>query len=390
MTRTLLPLSGSPDGLRTIADALAGGASRLSAVNTVLIGLRAGARWDSDAGHAFDAAVQAPPPVIAAVIERYAAAAHALRLLAGDLEEAQRAAGAAMDSHREGWRRHDVFLSRRDTSVDPVEQQDLERAMTAEVAIVNDAERRHAGAVRRGTDADLRCARTLRALARDTLDDPTAYTWLANTGTVSRPVALVGGLLPGPFRLVGVAGVAAGAASRVGLLAFYDEGSWKELGVDLLGSVVTTAGSVLVAGSAVGAKVVLEGSRRVFTKTANPTTGFRVGAGARTSFDDWVDGWRTRLGLPVTRTAPAVPPRVLPEPTTWGGKARTAAQRAADEAVVDGWRLATASGPAAQRMFVAGVSLQQAPRALTQVDSALDRRADRRERDARRERERER
>lgn len=368
MSRSLLVLEGRPESLRVLAEALTGGAARLSAVNSVLLQLQAGARWESESGHAFEAAVQAPPPVIAAVVERYAGAARALRTLADELEVAQREVAEAMESHRDAWRRHDAFMQRRDVAVDPVEQQDLERAMNAEIAVVDGAERRHARAVHRHTEADHACARALRGLARDVLDDPTAYSVLVGTGTVSGPMAMVGGLLPGQLKLVGVAGAAAGTSSRLGLLVFYDEGSWKEIGVNLVATGVTSFGSVLVAGSAVGAKVVVEGGRRAFTKIGNPTTRLRLSGGARTWFDDWVRGWRTKVGLPVQPRPVQIPARPLPRATSLTGKTRNAATRAVDSAVLDSWRMATASGREAQRMFVAGMTLKQAPKLARQVD----------------------
>ncbi|WP_404383479.1 hypothetical protein LL946_18835 [Knoellia locipacati] len=387
MSRTLLPLEGRPEGLRGLADVLSGGATRLAAINTVLLGLRAGARWDSPSGHAFESAVQAPPPVIAAVIERYAGAARSLRTFADELEEAQHTVGEALASHREAWRRHDTFMERRGVAVDSVEQQDLERAMNAEVAVIAEAERRHAVAAMRQTEADRACARTLRALARDALDDPTAYSALVAGGAASRPAALVGGVLPGRFRLVGAAGAAVGTLTQVGLLVLYDEGSWKEVGTNVLGAAVTALGSVLVAGSAVGARAVATGGRRVFGKTANPTMGFRLGAGARTTFDDWVDGWRTKVGLAVRPRPSPVVPRPLPPATSVAGKARNATLRAVDGAFLDSWRMASASGPQAQRMFVAGVTIQQAPTVAKQVSNTLERRVERQEQAARRERE---
>lgn len=373
MTRFLPVLTGHVHQLRSLADSLMGGASRLSAVNTVLLGLRAGAEWDSDSGRLFESAVQAPPPIIAAAVERYAGAGQALRVLADELEDAQRDVTEAIVSSNEAWRRHDLFMERRGFAVDPVEQQDLERAMTAEVAIADVAHRRHTAAVHRYREADRRCARMLGALAQDVLDDPTGYTWLVNAGKVAAPVAMVGSRLPGKLRLVGVAGAAAGATCQVGLLVLYDEGSWKQVGANLLTSAVTTSGSVLVAGSGVGAKVILEGGRRVFTKTANPSTGFRIGAGARSTFDDWLDGWRRKVGLPVTPKVPSVPPRPLPTADTWFQRRRNAAWTKLDNAVVNNWKLATANGPQAQRMFVAGVTLQRAPTVAMQVNDVHDR-----------------
>ena len=70
------------------------------------------------------------------------------------------------------------------------------------------------------------------------------------------------------------------------------------------------------------------------------------------------------------------------------GKAVNAATRAVDNAVLDGWRVATASGPDAQRMFVAGMTLKHAPTVAAKVDKVHDGRVERQEQAARRERER--
>lgn len=373
MSRALLPLPGHPERLRMLADALAGGAARLSAVNTVLLGLRAGVRWDSPSGHAFEAAVQAPPPVIASVIERYAGASRALRTLADALEAAQGEVARATSAHDEAWRRHDVFLARRDVAVDPVERVDLERAMDSQVALVAEAERRHARAVEQHREADRACTRALRALARDALEDTTAYTAVVGAGTMSKPVTAIGSLLPGRGKLVGVAGAATGTLSEVGLLVLWDEGSWKQVGTNALVAVGTAAGSVMVAGSALGVRVAVDGGQRVFTKVANPSTGSRLVAGARTTFDDWVTGWRRRLGLHVPPAPPRIVPRPAPKAPTLGQRMGHGAQRAVDDAFLDGWRVASASGPRAQQMFVAGMTLKQGPKVAKQAAAAHER-----------------
>lgn len=375
MTRLLPVLNGHPEELRLLANALMGSASRLSAVNTVLLTLRAGAHWQSDSGRLFEAAVQAPPPVIAAVIDRYAGAARAIRALAGDLEEAQEVITGAITSHREAWRRHDVFMDRLGFVTDPVEQVDIERDIHAELVIIDAAERRHTAAVHRHREADRLCARQLRKLADDILDDPTGYTVLVNTGKVAKPVALFGGFFRGPARLIGVAGVGAGILSNVGLLVFYDEGSWKEIGVNALTSVVTTAGSVLVASSLVGGKLVIAGGKRVFSKTANPSTGFRLGAGIRKTTDDWILATKQKLGLPVPKQLPRVPDR----PTFTGPRAsklqkgRGLLQKKIDDAFVNNFELAMANGRGAQIMFVAGVTAQKAPAVVKRINSVQDR-----------------
>jgi hypothetical protein len=277
-----------------------------------------------------------------------------------------------MASHIEAWRRHDIFMNRLGAAVDPVEHNDLERSLNAEIARVDAAERRHLAATHRYLEADRHCSRALTALAEDALDDPTGYTWLVNSGKVSQPVALIGGALPGQLKLIGVAGIAVGALSRLALLVFYDEGSWKEIGVNVLSSAVTTCGSVLVAGSGIGGKVVLEGGKRVFTKTANPTTGFRVGAGVRTTFDDWVTSARRNLGLSA-HTARAIPARPLPKAENLVGKARNLATHKVDKAVTNNLKLAMANGKGAQTMFLAGVTTQKAPTLVKQFNSVHDR-----------------
>lgn len=373
MTRHLAVMTGHPEQLRLLANSLMGGAARLSAVNTVLLRLRAGVVWESDSGRVFEAAVQAPPPIIAAAIERYAGAARAIRGLADELEEAQHEVTGAISSQTEAKRRHDVLMDRRGFAVDPLEQATLEQAMDAEVVVMADAERRHTAAVHRHMAADRTCALQLRALADDVLDDTGGYTSLVNAGHVSKPVAFVGGFLPGQGKLVGVAGAGAGVASRVGLLVFYDEGSWKEIGVNVLASAVTTCGSVLVAGSAIGAKAVTEGGKRVFTKTANPSTGLRLGAGARKTYDDWILASRTKLGLPVTKQMPLVPPRPVFTNATTVDKGRALVLNQVDKAFMNNFELAMANGKGAQAMFVAGITTKHAPAVVKQVNSVQGR-----------------
>lgn len=369
MTTRLTWLGGQPEGLRILARALKGSAVRLSDVNGALRDVCAASDWDSDAGRAFAAEAQGPPWVIACLITRYSGASAALHTLAGALEEAQGEVSAAMSSHAEAWRRHNVLLDRLSFATDPVEQQDIERSIHSELVIIDAAEKRHTAACRRAKDADLACARQFRALAEDALDDPTGYTWLVNAGKVSGPVAMVGAKLPGQGKLIGVAGGMVGVASQVSLLVFYDEGSWKDLAVNLGTSVVVMTGGALVAGSAVGGKAVLDKGIRTFTKEANHTTGFRIGAGVRTSFDGWSDGWRKKLGLIVPVRA-VVPSRPVAPGGTWLTKATNKAVSRADRSFVDGWRLATVNGPQAQRMFVAGITLKQGPGVVNQAASA--------------------
>lgn len=369
MTTRLVWLGGDPEGLRILSRSFRGSAARLSSINDALRDVCAASEWDSDAGRAFALAAEQPQWVMACLVTRYAGAAQALATLAGALEEAQGEVSAAMSSHSEGWRRHNVLVERLAWANGPVEQADIERSIHSELVIIDAAERRHAAACHRAKDADRACARVLRSLAEDALDDPRGYTWLVNAGKVSSPVTTVGGFLPGKFKLIGVAGALAGTASEISLLVFYDEGSWKDIGVNLAVSGMKVAGGALIAGSAAGARVLLKGGERVFTKTANPAVGERIGTGARKTLDDWTDGWRKKLGLKVP-VRDVVPPRQIPVSDSWAKQARFKARTLADQKFVDGWKLATVNGRQAQTMFVAGITLKQGPGVVNTVVGA--------------------
>lgn len=387
MTRQLGWLTGRPEQLRVLAETLTGSASRLSAVNATLMGLRVESAWESDSGRAFAAAADEPPPVIARVVERYVGAAGALRTLADELDVIQAEVSAVLPMHKEGWRRHDLFMERLGFATDPVEQQDLERSIHAELVVIDEAERRHARACRDHEEADRRCARVLRTLAQDAIDDPTGYTWLTNTRKVTKWTTLGGMKLPYVGKFVGLASGVIDAGADVALLLIYDEGSWKSVGSNILSTAVAATGNSMIAGSGLGVTASVTGGRRVFTQTGAPSTGYRLGAGGRQTFDKYVNVWRGALGLPVRTVGPKFVPKPLSQAITPVDRAGNALRSKVDAAVLEGWERATASGPAAQRMFVAGTTLKHAPSAVEKGLDAKGRLGDRREQHERRARE---
>lgn len=376
--RVLQPIEGDPDSVRALAATLTSGAARLSSVNAVLVGIKAGASWDSPAGELFEAAVQESPPVIDALIDRYAGAAAALRTFAAALEEAQAIADTASAARREA---HDEHLRLEECAVaqqaDPLTAEQLRHRLGDAVARMVAAEQRHRRAWDAFTLADQHLAARLRTLADDILDDPWHYTAFAKADEVSQELSVI----PPVARkatFVGVLGATAdvaGVVSQVGLLLIYGEGSWKRLGINAgagvagLGARGLRAGAL--AGSAPATRLAdgrriqvgekLSTTRRfvIGTREVLASTSPRAGRGLR---GDAAIG-SSRLVVPLDRL-PAMPATgglpVAGKVQVWRSRAAAAARRQAEKVVLDDWRAATAGGRNAQAMFAAGSTLERA------------------------------
>ncbi|KGN36314.1 hypothetical protein N803_05790 [Knoellia subterranea KCTC 19937] len=336
----------------------------------------------------FEAAVQESPPVIDALIDRYAGASGALQSFAEELESAQRRCQAAIERHAaatdEYLRLEGLLVAAQGT---PDEALVLRRHNHAMSAVVS-AERDHRAAWQSFTEADRRTAGRLRALAADVLDDPTSYAALATmqefSGEMSSMPPVLGNA-PG-LKQLGAAGEVSGFISGVGLRAFYGEGSWKTVGINAVGTVGTGAGAVVKRGSVVGAHPVsrldtrardyagekLSTRQRFFIGTREqlhatfPKASQRLDPSMQPSRRIILDG----SDLPTTPTAGlplADKARVLAE------RAKVMARRKADAVLLDDWRAASAGGPTAQRMFVAGVTLEKAtPQAESRLVKAVE------------------
>jgi hypothetical protein len=387
----LAPLDGSPEGVLAVADALATGAARLDAVRSVLAGMRADAGWEGEAGRALGRSVGSVPPVLDAVVQRYAGAAAALRGFADVLADAQRVTTAAVRVAEEAEAAYAVLedrayalLSAGGTEADPSVVA-VRRLQTEQLGRQQEAARLHAGALDRYREGDRTCAARLRALAEDSLVDPATYRALATASDLGAGAAELGalGLVVTPLKPVAAVGGAVATAADAALLVGYGDGSWRELATSAVLTSLGFGGRALRAGATAGATTV--DGRAVGRAMSFPD---RLRAGARTvaeeertalaapwrstpALDDEAAGLaalgsagpagltvasggaRAGAGLSAAARARAV---LAAAP----GRARQAAQARVDKAVLDDWRLATAGGADARRMYVGGASLTAA------------------------------
>ena len=390
----LPPLPGHPGAVRLLADRLASTATRLSALASVLARLRDGATWDGPAGEVFGARLRDVGPVLDAVSARLGGAAPALRSFADAMEEAQRVvAGAVLDVDEAqhayamledraaalvtgGAREDDPgMLVVRHLQIEQVEAEQLARA-------------RHVAAAERFHEADRRCAAVLRALSVDELADSVPYRVLVGASTAGHDLATLApatAALPELGPVVSFAGGLAVAADAT-LLVAYDEGDAGALAVSAVLSGLGAAGGVLRGGATAGAERTAAG----VVSTARLTGQQRLALGVVREARRRRDALRASFRVPPARgTASAhlggPPPRAvvgggggagsalgpgLSVPAVLGrvragthravAGARSAAVARVDRAFLDDWRLATANGPQAERMYAAGVTLETA------------------------------
>jgi hypothetical protein len=384
--RVLPPVEGDPESVRALAAGLRSGAARLAQVNGVLTGIKAGASWDSPAGEAFEAAVHRSPPVVDALIDRYAGAALALMTFADALEVAQQQARASSESHRDASLELRALEELAVTArTDPVAAEAVRRRQGEAMGRAMQAERRHARAWDEFRTADRLLARRLRALADDILDDPWHYSVLATADEGAQELAA---MPPAARRTSVTAALGAtadvvGAGSRVALLVLYGEGSWKQVGVDAGVRALGVGARGLKAGAVAGSRPTsdLDGRTRAHLgEELSPRQ--RLGTGVRDelhrtrpSLARTLDpsGGPSRMVVPLAALEPMRSTKNLTpgeKAQVWRAHTTAIARRRADEAFLDDWRAATAGGAGAQRMFVAGVTLE---RTLPKVrDAASD------------------
>jgi hypothetical protein len=238
---SLEPIAGDPDAVEGKAVQLKVMALRFHRANDVLTVLTTSADWAGPAGTAFAERVSAMPRLLASVAERLGQAASALEEFAPAMRQAQRLCDRAVDDHGEESRAlrriDDDMAQARSRGAGP----EADRLATRRLACVlrlDDAERRHAAALAAFDEADQRCAARLFQAARDALRDPPAYT--AATGVAGLAEAAAGGAaqawwLPGVGEGAEAMALVGGATSvllRSAVKAFYDEGSWKDIGVN--------------------------------------------------------------------------------------------------------------------------------------------------------------
>ncbi|KRE41071.1 hypothetical protein [Knoellia sp. Soil729] len=382
MGRALAPIEGNADSVRRLAAALSGAAARLSAINDVLVTISSGASWQSPAGEVFEAAVRESPPLVDALIDRYAGSAGALRTFAEALDSAQRRAVAAGERYLDAWADHEALQVQLDAQLDdPVARADLERRQRDALARMHECERVHACAWEDFREADTVLARRLRSLSDDILADSWHYTAFArgDEAVASMEASFQVGRDHVPFfdllatKVPGGSQAAAGTAavggvSRAALALFYDEGSVGDVAVGAATALGVRGGSALVKGSTAGAGRTVTNGRRVITSAPTMTTVQRVRAGAR---EQWAQS-QSAFGKKVDLSRPDVPAKVsgaLP----LRERARQLARDRLDRSQVGQFRLAAAGGAGAKRMFVAGATLEKAlPRLRTELVTESD------------------
>jgi hypothetical protein len=386
----LPPLPGHPGAVRLLADRLASTASRLSALASVVARLRDGAVWDGPAGDAFGARLHETGPVLDAVAVRLGGAVAPLRALAAAMEEAQRVIDVTVLDLEEAEHAYAVLEDRaaalfgagaeegsaelvvvRHLQVEQVEAQRVARA-------------RHAAAAERFRIADARCAAVLRALGVDGIADSLPYRVLAGVSGAGHDVATLGPVAAVAPELKPVVAVAdrAAVAADAALLVGYHEGDAGQLALATGLGVAGAAGGVLRAGSTAGAGRTAAGVVSTATLTARQRVALGVLGQARARRD----ALRAQFLVPPARGTPsallgAPPPRssalaglgvgrglsvpaVVNRLGTGARRAavgvHVAARQRVERAFLDDWRLATANGPQAQRMYTAGATLEVA------------------------------
>ena len=385
----LEPLSGSPSGVRELADRLTASSRRVGDVTTVLAGLKRGATWVGSSGEAFGARLDEAPPLLDAVARRLGGAAVPLRELADAMEEAQRVVEGAIRDDSEAEDTYVVLEDRAyalivagsdEASPDVVAVRALQRD---QVRIRDSARARHAAAMERFRAVDARCSAAVRALTQDAVTDSVLYRLVAGGQTVGRNLAAVGTVVTvAPcLRPVAAAGDVLNLAADTTLLVGYGEGSWSDLGTTVaMAGASNVAGALKIAGTA-GATKSASGS--FFSSTRRLTTQQRLALGVTQQARAKRDAIRARFRVEADdRATPTrfleVTPRPVHTTPVWKvsreqavARVRTAAQVKADQVFLDGWRRASANGPAAQKMYATGTALdvgvKVAPKVIPKV-----------------------
>lgn len=286
--RLLPPLSGNPAGVTRLANALRRAGERVVAVNGLLLDVRSGGVWDSDAGRAFEKRVTELSPDLDHVTSRYLGAASALEEFAVEFAAAQREAGRAVRRHARALRelerlKHEQYAV---TGPIPAEAEaEWGRRMNTAIRTAREEEAAHATAMRTFARADERCVVRLRRLCGGRHVDTVTYRTLGVVERVGHDVALAVSL-PGfgkylnRFTPVGWIGLAADgvatAAGAVSWLIHDDRTGW-----DVAASGVTTV--VGFGGGALRRGAVVRTARRAdgTYSGVNASTAVRLRLGAR-------------------------------------------------------------------------------------------------------------
>jgi len=418
---SLAALPGDPEAVRLLADRLTSTARRLAAIAGVLVRIRDGATWDGAAGEAFGARLHEVTPVLDAVAVRLGGAAPPLHRLAEAMEEAQHVVAGAVRDDLDAEHAYAVLEDRAyalvsaggtEGSPEVLVVRHLQREQ-AEVRAL--AAGRHRAAAERFHEADRRCARLLSALSVDALTDSLPYRTVVGASALGHGLSSVGPVATAVpwLRPVAAVGDLTGLVADTGLLVAYGEGDAGALAVGAaLAASGGTAGA-LRRGAVAGARQAPGGV--VVTRQLTAQERLRLGALAEVRARR--DELRRRFEVPPDRgTASALiggPASTARDARSWslrrgagaragagggagaragagagagagaragagagGGaslrrsaraavdvrilRARALASAKADAAFLRDWRLASANGLSAQRMYVAGTTLEVA------------------------------
>lgn len=386
----LPPLPGHPGAVRLLADRLASTAQRLSALAAVLARLRDGATWDGPAGEAFGARLREVGPVLDAVAMRLGGAAAPLRGLAAAMEEAQTVIAAAVLDVDEAEHAY-AFLEDRAVALVSAgagegnpETLVVRHLQIEQVELQRVARARHAAAAERFREADARCAGVLRTLSVDGIADSLPYRVLAGVSSAGHDLATLAPVATVVPELKPVVTVADGAAvaADAALLAAYGEGDAGQLAAAAGLTAAGAFGGALRLGATAGAERTATG----VVSTVRLTAQQRLAVGVVRQARARRDALRATLRVPLQRGTPSAvlggpAPRslanqgsglglgsglTLPAVATRLGEgarraaagAHAAARARVDRAFLDDWRLVTANGAQAQRMYAAGATLE--------------------------------
>ncbi|KAB7741032.1 hypothetical protein GA707_18285 [Nostocoides sp. F2B08] len=270
---SLVPVSGSTAGIRSMADGLRAVALRVGLVGERLADLRGAAAWESPAGDRFAVALGVLPPALDQVRHRYLAAADALDEFAGHHDRAASETERQAVAHRAAL--DDVHAIEDEITRAAAEPggehrvPDLYARQRAAIARGTAAEEEFGAQWRWFDAAAAECATRLRAAAQDGIVDTGDYEALRRVRDLAQDLTSafgVAGMLPTPVKAfsAAAAGVGAGVvmAADTLLLLGYDEGSWSAL-VETAGWNLAGRGAATMSSAAgIGAVKGLDGRWR--------------------------------------------------------------------------------------------------------------------------------
>lgn len=401
----LAAVPGDPDTVLALATRLRGQAAKVGSLARLLRSLTTagGSGWQGPAAAAFTRRAEAAVTPLLRIETRYAVAAATLVPLAEALRECQAAVAAAVAERNDAFPR---FLALGDAMAVAEQSAEasgraqavrLREAMVVQGCRVELAEAAHAAARERWRAADLRAAQLLGRLVQDGLADDRLYDALTATSRTTGATAEVAGaleLVP-PLR-AGAAPVALAAtggqlASDVALRLAYGDGDWGTIVLRGAAAAAGPVGTGLKASAAAGRALPGEATSAVRVGDRHtPGSAWRH-AMVRASVNPpaaWPDrlrvglaeGWADAVGVAKSGqvrnvvTGASIPSgaRARADWLRHRGLdyARARATAYAANTWLDDWARATASGPTAQSVYVAGSGVSQAGKAAQEAAGA--------------------